>query len=74
MIFFLDKQSRFSIQLEVSFGGDNVTSIAIIKRRPEGVLGELFIQFYKSNFFPLEDSNKTVPSQVQLIQLAEGFS
>eukprot|EP01114_Cavostelium_apophysatum_P023031 TRINITY_DN854_c0_g1_i2.p1 TRINITY_DN854_c0_g1~~TRINITY_DN854_c0_g1_i2.p1 ORF type:complete len:4577 (-),score=1545.65 TRINITY_DN854_c0_g1_i2:38-13768(-) len=52
-----DKEIRFAVQLEVSYGGDTIGSLAVIKRNPEGVL---------------EDSGKTVASQVQLIVLGEG--
>lgn len=48
---------QFSFSLEVNFGGEKTSSVAIIKRNPEGVL---------------EDTNKTVASQVHVINLGEG--
>ena len=43
--------------MEVAFGGEKTTSVALLKKNPEGVL---------------EDSSKTVSSQVQIINIGEG--
>jgi dynein heavy chain 1 len=46
----------FHFLLEVAFGGEKTVSIALVKKHPEGVL---------------ENSSKTVASQIQIIHLGE---